>query len=216
MPLSVKVLLPLPLLIILLALPLTARAEPLILIVGDSISAGFGVPVQQGWVALLQNSLQQRVPGARVVNASISGDTTGGGLTRLPALLQQHQPDLTIIELGGNDGLRGIPVRVIEKNLQRMIMLSNQANSDVLLLGMQIPPNYGARYASAFRDVFSQLATQHNTLLLPFLLEGIATRPELMQADGIHPTAAAQPLMRDAVLALLNNWLEPHLSSNGN
>lgn len=209
----VKVRLPLPLLI-LLALPVIAQAEPKILIVGDSISAGFGVPVQQGWVALLQDTLQQRVPGVQVVNASISGDTTGGGLTRLPALLQQHQPDLTIIELGGNDGLRGIPVGVIEQNLQRMIILSNQANSDVLLLGMQIPPNYGARYASAFHGVFATLATRHNTLLLPFLLDGIATRPELMQADGIHPTSAAQPLMRDAVLEVLNAWLEPRLSNN--
>ncbi len=213
MPLSVKVLLPLPLLIV-LALPLTARAEPLILVMGDSISAGFGVPVQQGWVALLQNSLQQRVPGVQVVNASISGDTTGGGLARLPALLLQHQPDLTIIELGGNDGLRGIPVRVIEKNLQRMIMLSNQANSDVLLLGMQIPPNYGTRYASAFHAVFAELATQQNTLLLPFLLEGIATKAELMQPDGIHPTSTAQPLMRDAVLSVLNGWLSEYLSTN--
>lgn len=201
-------------LLILLALPVTVQAEPKILIVGDSISAGFGVPVQQGWVALLQDTLQQRVPGVQVVNASISGDTTGGGLTRLPALLQQHEPDLTIIELGGNDGLRGIPVGVIEQNLQRMIILSNQANSDVLLLGMQIPPNYGARYASAFHRVFATLATQHNTLLLPFLLDGIATRPELMQADGIHPTSAAQPLMRDAVLSVLNSWLEPRLSNN--
>lgn len=201
-------------LLILLALPLTVRAEPRILVVGDSISAGFGVPVQQGWVALLQNSLQQRVPDVQVVNASISGDTTGGGLTRLPALLQQHQPDLTIIELGGNDGLRGIPVRVIEQNLQRMIMLSNQANSDTLLLGMQIPPNYGARYASSFQAVFPRLAEQQNTLLLPFLLEGIATKAGLMQPDGIHPTTEAQPLMRDAVLSVLNDWLDDYLSTN--
>lgn len=213
MPLSVKVLIPLPLLI-LLALPLSVQAEPRILVVGDSISAGFGVPVQQGWVALLQESLQQRVPAAQVINASISGDTTGGGLTRLPALLQQHKPHLTIIELGGNDGLRGIPLKVIEQNLQRMIKLTRQANSDILLLGMQIPPNYGARYASAFRELFPKLAAQHNTLLLPFLLEGIATRPELMQADGIHPTAAAQPLMHDAVLSVLNDWLDNYLSTN--
>lgn len=203
-------------LLILLALPLSAQAEPRILVVGDSISAGFGVPVQQGWVALLQESLQQRVPAAQVINASISADTTGGGLTRLPALLQQHQPDLTIIELGGNDGLRGTPLKVIEKNLQRMITLTRQANSDILLLGMQIPPNYGARYASAFQAVFAELATQQNTLLLPFLLEGIATKAELMQPDGIHPTSAAQPLMRDAVLPVVNEWLnqEPRTISD--
>lgn len=196
------------LLLLLLALPALARADPVILVVGDSISAGFGIPVQQGWVALLQQEVKKDVPQAQVVNASISGDTTVGGLNRLPALLQQHQPDLTIIELGGNDGLRGMPLQRIRGNLQRMIALSRQAGSDVLLLGMQIPPNYGARYSEGFRTLFTSLAEQENTLLVPFLLDGVATRPELMQADGIHPQAAAQPQMMNAVLPLILDWLE--------
>lgn len=196
------------LLLLLLALPALARADPVILVIGDSISAGFGIPVQQGWVALLQQEVKKDVPQAQVVNASISGDTTVGGLNRLPALLQQHQPDLTIIELGGNDGLRGMPLQRIRGNLQRMIALSRQAGSDVLLLGMQIPPNYGARYSEGFRTLFTSLAEQENTLLVPFLLDGVATRPELMQADGIHPQAAAQPQMMNAVLPLILDWLE--------
>ncbi|MDK2779119.1 MAG: arylesterase [Pseudomonadota bacterium] len=196
------------LLLLLLALPALARADPVILVVGDSISAGFGIPVQQGWVALLQQEVKKDVPQAQVVNASISGDTTVGGLNRLPALLQQHQPDLTIIELGGNDGLRGMPLQRIRGNLQRMIALSRQAGSDVLLLGMQIPPNYGARYSEGFRTLFTSLSEQENTLLVPFLLDGVATRPELMQADGIHPQAAAQPQMMNAVLPLILDWLE--------
>lgn len=196
------------LLLLLLALPALARADPVILVIGDSISAGFGIPVQQGWVALLQQEVKKDVPQAQVVNASISGDTTVGGLNRLPALLQQHQPDLTIIELGGNDGLRGMPLQRIRGNLQRMIALSRQAGSDVLLLGMQIPPNYGARYSEGFRTLFTSLAEQENTLLVPFLLDGVATRPELMQADGIHPQAAAQPQMMNAVMPLILDWLE--------
>jgi acyl-CoA thioesterase-1 len=144
--------------ILTMALALPVRAEPTILVVGDSISAGFGIPVQQGWVALLEHSLQQDVPGLKMVNASISGETTGGGLNRLPALLAEHQPDLTIIELGGNDGLRGMPLLLIRKNIKQMITLSQQADSDVLLLGMQIPPNYGPRYSNGFRDLFADLA----------------------------------------------------------
>ncbi len=196
------------LLLLLLALPALVRAEPVILVVGDSISAGFGIPVQQGWVALLQQEVKKDVPQAQVINASISGDTTVGGLNRLPALLQQHKPDLTIIELGGNDGLRGMPLQRIRSNLQQMIALSRQAGSDVLLLGMQIPPNYGARYSEGFRTVFTSLADQENTLLVPFLLDGVATRPELMQADGIHPLAAAQPQMMNAVMPVILGWLE--------
>lgn len=195
-----------------MALPLLARAEPVILIVGDSISAGFGVPVQQGWVALLERQLQQDVPSVRVVNASISGETTQGGLTRLPALLKQHQPDLTVIELGGNDGLRGTPIAVIRRNLERMIVLAQEAGSDVMLLGMQIPPNYGPRYTTSFRAIFADLAADYRLPLVPFLLEGIATEPELMQSDGIHPTTAAQPKMTALVLPLTNDWLQQRAS----
>ena len=193
-----------------MALALPVRAEPTILVVGDSISAGFGIPVQQGWVALLEHSLQQDVPDLKMVNASISGETTGGGLNRLPALLAEHKPDLTIIELGGNDGLRGMPLLLIRKNLKQMIILSQQADSDVLLLSMQIPPNYGPRYSNGFRDLFADLAEEHDTALVPFLLEGIATQAGLMQADGIHPTADAQPVMVRWVDSAVRKWLESH------
>lgn len=193
-----------------MALALPVRAEPTILVVGDSISAGFGIPMQDGWVALLERSLQQDVPELKVVNASISGETTGGGLNRLPALLAEHNPDLTIIELGGNDGLRGMPLMLIRRNLTQMIKLSHQAESDTMILGMQIPPNYGPRYSNGFRDLFGQLADENNSLLIPFLLEGIATRPELMQADGIHPTAEAQPDMKELVEPAVKQWLESH------
>ncbi|QQD25402.1 arylesterase [Venatoribacter cucullus] len=190
------------------ALPLLARAEPVILVVGDSISAGFGVPLQQGWVALLQRNVQQRQPQLQVINASSSGETTQGGLTRLPALLKQHQPDLTIIELGGNDGLRGTPIPVIRRNLERMVQLAQAAGSDVMLLGMQIPPNYGARYTELFSRSFTELAERFELPVVPFLLDGIATEPGLMQSDGIHPTAAAQPRMTALVEPLVQQWLQ--------
>lgn len=190
------------------ALPLLARAEPVILVMGDSISAGFGVPLQQGWVALLQRNVQQRQPQLQVINASISGETTQGGLTRLPALLKQHQPDLTIIELGGNDGLRGTPIPVIRRNLERMVQLAQAAGSDVMLLGMQIPPNYGARYTELFSRSFTELAERYELPVVPFLLDGIATEPGLMQSDGIHPTTAAQPRMTALVEPLVQQWLQ--------
>ncbi|WP_228345736.1 arylesterase [Venatoribacter cucullus] len=195
-------------LMMLSALPLLARAEPVILVVGDSISAGFGVPLQQGWVALLQRNVQQRQPQLQVINASSSGETTQGGLTRLPALLKQHQPDLTIIELGGNDGLRGTPIPVIRRNLERMVQLAQAAGSDVMLLGMQIPPNYGARYTELFSRSFTELAERFELPVVPFLLDGIATEPGLMQSDGIHPTAAAQPRMTALVEPLVQQWLQ--------
>ncbi len=178
-----------------------------VLVIGDSISAGFGLPVQQGWVALAQSSLQQQHPEVQLINASISGDTTAGGRNRLPALLQQHQPQLVVIELGGNDALRGTPIQVIRNNLSAMVEQSQQAGADVLLLGMQIPPNYGAAYTQAFANVFQQVSDAHDTLLVPFLLEGIATQPQMMQADGIHPTAKAQPQMSDMVSAKIRYWL---------
>lgn len=172
-----------------------AQADPKILVLGDSISASFGMPMQEGWVAIMQKELQQRVATTEVINASISGETTQGGLTRLPSLLAEHQPTLTIIELGGNDGLRGTPINVIQNNLSRLIKLAQQADSQVLLLGMQIPPNYGARYTDLFKEVYPRLARSLNVELVPFLLEGVADQPELMQADGIHPRAEAQPII---------------------
>lgn len=182
---------------------LLSQAQPTVLVLGDSISAGFGFPVQKGWVALMQQELQQQEPTAQVINASLSGETTQGGLTRLPNLLAEHQPQLTIIELGGNDGLRGMPIQTIEHNLAELIRLSQQANSQVLLLGMQIPPNYGARYTAMFKDIYPHLAQKFAVPLVPFLLEGIAEHPELMQADGIHPTQEAQPLIWQ--------WVQPQL-----
>lgn len=181
--------------------------EPVILVVGDSISAAFGMPLQEGWVALMEKRLQQQVPQLTVINASISGDTTQGGLTRLPALLKQHAPTLTIIELGGNDGLRGTPIKTIKNNLKQMIVQAQQADSEVLLLGMQIPPNYGHKYTQLFHSIYADLAAQYDILRVPFLLEGVAENTELMQSDGIHPTAAAQPIMLDLVLPYieLNN-----------
>lgn len=151
-------------------------------------------------MSLMEKHLQQQVPQLTVINASISGDTTQGGLTRLPALLKQHQPTLTIIELGGNDGLRGTPIINIKTNLQKMIILAQEANSNVLLLGMQIPPNYGPRYTSLFRNIYIDLAKEQKIQTLPFLLEGVAEHTELMQADGIHPTAKAQPIMLKLML----------------
>ena len=181
--------------------------EPVILVVGDSISAAFGMPMQEGWVALMEKRLQQQVPQLKVINASISGDTTQGGLTRLPALLKQHQPTLTIIELGGNDGLRGTPINRIKDNLKQMIVQAQRAHSQVLLLGMQIPPNYGPKYTQLFHRVYADLAAELDVVRVPFLLEGVAENSELMQSDGIHPTAAAQPIMLELVLPYieLNN-----------
>lgn len=178
-----------------------------ILILGDSISAGFGIPMQQGWVALLSKELQRSDVKTQVINASISGDTTQGGVSRLPGLLTKHQPDLVIIELGGNDGLRGTPIKRIRHNLKTLIQLSRGAGSDVLLAGMQIPPNYGRKYTHSFRDIFPTLAAQEKTLLIPFLLQNVVENQALMQADGIHPTVTAQPLIVELVLPVIEQWL---------
>ena len=195
----------------LIQLPIIANAAKprTILVLGDSISAAYGIQREAGWVALLEQRLLENHPQARVVNASISGETTGGGLTRLPTALAQHKPNVVILELGGNDGLRGYPVAKMRENLQKMIDLSIGAGATPLLVGMQIPPNYGIRYTTAFRDSFSSLATSNEIPVVPFLLEGIALGPGLMQSDGIHPTAEAQPAMLDTVwpvlLPLLNH-----------
>ena len=178
-----------------------------ILIVGDSISAAFGLDTRQGWVSLLEQRLREQGYDDKVVNASISGDTSAGGLARLPALLAEHKPDVVIVELGGNDGLRGQPLVQLQQNLARMIDASRAAEAEVLLLGMRLPPNYGQRYTQAFANVYADLAAGKQVALVPFLLEGVGGVPGMMQADGIHPTAAAQPIM------LENVWptLEPLL-----
>jgi acyl-CoA thioesterase I len=171
-----------------------------ILVMGDSLSAGYGIKVEEGWVTLLQQELAKQ---AKVINASVSGETTSGGLTRLPAVLSQHKPDIVIIELGGNDGLRGQQLKIMQENLQTMISASQAAGAKIILAGMQIPTNYGPRYTKEFRETYAILAEENNTALIPFLLDGVATQRNLMQQDGIHPTAEAQPLILKNVLPVL-------------
>lgn len=185
--------------------PASASAAPRpVLVVGDSLSAAHNIPRDAGWVALLEDRLDEVMATAPdVINASISGETSAGGLTRLPALLEQHAPGVVVIELGGNDALRGLPPAQLRANLDRMIRLSREAGAKVLLLGIEIPPNYGPAYAQRLREVYAGLAAEHEAALLPFLLEGVALQPGLMQADGIHPTAEAQPRVLDNVWPLL-------------
>ncbi|HRF45950.1 MAG TPA: arylesterase [Candidatus Competibacteraceae bacterium] len=187
-----------------------ARAEsPVILVLGDSLSAGYGIPVEKGWVSLLQRRLVERGFPYRVVNASISGDTTSGGLSRLPAALELHRPAIVVLELGANDGLRGQPPMAMSRNLSRMIERSQQAGARVLLAEMRIPPNYGPLYAQKFQATFGELAQHYAIPLIPFLLDGVAGNPALIQDDGLHPRAEAQPRILDNVWAVL----EPALKS---
>ncbi|MEQ9463943.1 MAG: arylesterase [Haliea sp.] len=187
----------------LLALPAAAGQTRTLLVLGDSISAAYGMSLDQGWVALLEARLRDSHPHYQVVNASISGETTGGGLRRLPALLQRHQPSIVLLELGGNDGLRGYPPASIRDNLTGMTRMAQASGATVLLLAMEIPPNYGARYTEAFRNSFSQVAEETGARTLPFILDGVATDASLMQEDGIHPTAEAQPLLLQRLLPSL-------------
>ena len=192
-------------LLLLLALPVPAQN---ILLIGDSISAAFGLEIEQGWVSLLQKRLEEQDYPHRGVNASVSGETTAGGLARLPVLLEQVQPELVIIELGGNDGLRGLPAANMQQNLSAMVEQSRASGADVILLGMRIPPNYGPRYNDAFEQVFVDLSQSLDVPLVPFLLEGVGTVPELMLDDGIHPGAAAQPLLLDNAWPVIRQWLD--------
>ena len=189
------------------AVAATASPAPTILVVGDSLSAGFGIKLEQGWVALLQKKLAQEGYGHRVVNASASGETSGGAMTRLPRALAQHRPAVVILELGGNDGLRGLPVGDIRVNFERMIALATQAGARVLLIGMRMPPNYGPQYTQEFDGLYAELARAHGLALVPFFLDGVALDEGLMQDDGIHPTAAAQPKL----LAVVWPRLQPLL-----
>ena len=195
------------LLLFVLAAP-AAAAAPTILIVGDSLSAGYGLAIHENWPALLQERLRTSGYPHRVVNASISGDTTSGGLARLPRALERNSPALVVIGLGGNDGLRAIPIPEIRRNLARMIQLSRDAGAEVLLAGIHIPPNYGPAYTEAFHQVFHELAEEYGTGLVPFILDGVALDPALMQDDGLHPTAAAQPLIVENVWPELVRLLE--------
>jgi acyl-CoA thioesterase-1 len=183
-------------------------ASKTVLVVGDSLSAEYGISRGAGWVSLLGKKINAKNIDATVVNASISGETTSGGRARLPALLKQHDPDVVVIELGGNDGLRGLPLTAAQSNLQKMIGMAKESNARVLLVGMQIPPNYGRNYAEKFSTMYANLAQKMNVPLVPFLLQGVAEQPELFQADRIHPRASAQPLMLDNIWTHLKPLLE--------
>jgi acyl-CoA thioesterase-1 len=185
-----------------------AGAAPTILVLGDSLSAAYGMRLDQGWVALLQSRLRAQGYGHRVVNASSSGETTGGGLARLPRALQSHRPAIVVVELGGNDGLRGLPVAQVRRNLEGIIDQSQRAGARILLLGMRIPPNYGPTYARQFEQVYADLARERRIPSVPFLLRDVALDDSLMQQDGIHPTVRAQPKLLDAVWPRLEPLLE--------
>ena len=183
-------------------------AKPVILVLGDSLSAGYGVNVDSTWVALLQRRLASEGYGYRVVNASISGETTGGARTRLPRALQLHQPAIVIIELGGNDGLRGLPLKQVRGNLESIIEQAQLRGAKVFLIGMRMPSNYGPDYADAFYALYGELAQKYRAPVVRFFLEGIAQDAQLMQADDIHPTTAAQPKLLDNVWPVLKPMLK--------
>jgi acyl-CoA thioesterase-1 len=178
-----------------------------ILVVGDSLSAGYGIAENESWVTLLQNRLSAKSYGYQVINASISGDTTGGGLRRLPRALKIHAPHVVLIELGGNDGLRGTPVIVIRKNLAAMIELSQETGAQVILAGMVMPPNYGQAYTDAFKEIYSELAAEYDAALIEFFMKNVALNPDLMQPDQIHPNAAGQPYLLDNAWVVLEEML---------
>lgn len=197
--------------IVLLALiaPATASARQVILVLGDSISSAYGIDKEQGWVALLQQRLDSQYPGWDVVNASVSGDTTRTGLKRLAPALDAHSPAILIVGLGGNDGLRGLPFSEIRDSLSSIVETATQRNVQVLLAGIRLPPNYGEAYNSIFTGIYSEVAGKYEIPLVPKLMDQVAEKRQLMQEDGIHPTAEAQPQL------LENVWvaLEPMLNS---
>lgn len=180
-----------------------------IMVFGDSLSASYGVQLEESWVSLLEQRLHHGAMGWEVVNESISGETTGEGLRRLPDLLRDIQPDIVVLELGGNDGLRGFPPKIIRANLAKMIELAQESSACVLLVGMRIPPNYGKAYTTAFHDIFQNLADEYQTALVPFFLKGVYNRKNAMQPDGIHPAAIAQEQLLDNVWPELEELLKP-------
>ncbi len=192
-----------------LCLPAARGAGQTIVVVGDSLSSGYGIAAEQSWVAMLEDRLRSEGYGYRVVNASIAGDTSSGGLARLPRLLATHDPTLVVIELGGNDGLRGQPVTALRDNLAKMIELCKASGADVLLAGIQMPPNYGQAYSQALAAVYPELAQRFDTALVDFILEDVALNRELMQADGIHPNAAGQKVVFANVWRVLGPLLTP-------
>jgi acyl-CoA thioesterase-1 len=186
----------------------SASAERTILVLGDSLSAGYGLKPAQGWVALLEQRLRNQGYGYRVVNASVSGETTGGGLQRLPRALELHRPAVVVVELGANDGLRGLSVPLTTDNLTKIVAETKKTGAQVLLVGMLLPPNYGPRYTRDFTRMYRDIATASKVPLVPFLLQSVALKPELMQADGLHPTAPAQPALLDTVWPQLKPLLK--------
>lgn len=185
------------------AAPAGAAERPVILVLGDSLSAGYGLVPGEGWVALLERRLNAQGYEYRVVNASVSGETTSGGLERLPRAIALHRPAVLFIELGANDGLRGLPIPAFRANLERMIELGRKAGAHVVLAGMRIPSNYGPQYAEGFFSVYGDLASSRKVSLVPFMLEGMALRDDLFQEDRIHPGGAAQIILLDNAWAAL-------------
>ena len=192
----------------LFSLNVKAETKNSIIILGDSLSAAYGMAKEQGWVALANQHYRNNNLPYHIINASISGETTAGGLARLPKLLNNENVDLVIIELGGNDGLRGFPPKLMKNNLLQMIQLANKKNTPIALMEIKIPPNYGPQYTQLFTKTFTQVAKQTNTNLLPFFIESIATKPELMQSDKIHPNIKAQPLMADIMINEINKLID--------
>jgi acyl-CoA thioesterase-1 len=185
-----------------------ASGERTLLVFGDSLSAAYGLQVDHGWVALLEKRLKAQGYGYRVVNASVSGETTNGGLSRLARALEQHKPALVILELGANDGLRGLPIKDAKVNLDAMIAAVRAVKAKLLLVGIMIPPNYGQQYADSLAQMYRTLSTEHKVALVPFLLDGIALDASLMQADGLHPNALGEPRALENVWASLKPLLE--------
>ncbi|MBR9883948.1 MAG: arylesterase [Oceanospirillales bacterium] len=182
--------------LVLLSNPVFASS---MLVLGDSLSAAYGLPLEKGWVNLMRERAQAQDPSIDVVNASVSGETTSGGLSRLPGLLETHAPAIVLIELGANDGLRGTPLNIVRDNLNGLVERAQASGAQVVLIGNRLPPNYGPQYTQAFFDLFSQVATEKGVALVPFLLEGVAEDWDLMQDDGYHPKAEAQPRLLETV-----------------
>ncbi len=193
---------------LLLCLPLAVRAGGTILVYGDSLSAAYGLAQNAGWASLLQARLKQQRMDYTVTNVSISGETTSGGAARIAAVLKAHKPKVIIVELGANDGLRGLPPGEMRANLAKIVMASQRAKARVLLVGMRMPPNYGESYTRAFAQVYPDLARKYKTALVPFLLQGMAERRELFQSDDMHPTAAAQPILMENIWKALEPLLQ--------
>ncbi|HCH2841432.1 TPA: arylesterase [Vibrio parahaemolyticus] len=186
-------------LVLFFCLSAASQASEKLLVLGDSLSAGYQMPIEKSWPSLLPDALLEHGQDVTVINGSISGDTTGNGLARLPQLLDQHTPDLVLIELGANDGLRGFPPKVITSNLSKMISMIKDSGANVVMMQIRVPPNYGKRYSDMFYDIYSKLAEHQQVQLMPFFLEHVITKPEWMMDDGLHPKPEAQPWIAEFV-----------------